>query len=270
MASELSSLLQHGWENLWKNRVLWWFSALILIGPVFYLIVPIQNNVDLVSSLLNLLVSVASIYFTFLSFVGVSFVAYCIAIGNPIDFQTALQASKKLFWRLVRLSLLLLLLIAPFVCTVAYFFWRFLEIKDVRQDFFLASIPLSIFTAMGYFPITEVIRNNSKIGESLKTAWAVFTDNFLNLAIIGVLLICVFHVMNVSMSVAIILVQNSFDFSTLSNLDFTSPQLAFPDNSLYELITSISQAMWEAYSTSIFTFAYLKYSSAKMGQHMTA
>ena len=91
MASEILSLLQHGWENLWKNRVIWLFSSLVLIYPLLRLIIPMERNANLALSLLNIVINLAAIYFTFTSLVGISVVAYCIAIGNPVDWNTAFQ-----------------------------------------------------------------------------------------------------------------------------------------------------------------------------------
>jgi hypothetical protein len=268
MATQISSLLKHGWENLWKNKVLWLFSSLVLIEPLARLIVPIQKSDDLPSSLFDLVASLASIYFTILSIAGVAFVAYCIAIANPVGFQTAFQASKRLFWRIVALSFLVLILLVPYICVIAFSFRQLLQI-DIRHNFFFISILLSVFAAMWYFPITETIANSSKIGESLKTAWALFIHNFVNLAIIGLLLISILRVMGISISMALMLVQNNFDVSALGKLDFISPELSFPNNNFYNLMTAIVRTIWQTYSTSIFTFAYLKYSGTTMNKHIT-
>jgi hypothetical protein len=63
-----------------------------------------------------------------------------------------------------------------------------------------------------------------------------------------------------------LLVENNFDVSVLGKLDFISPLLSFPNNNFYNLITAIPQAIWQTYSASVFTFAYLKYSGAKMSK----
>jgi hypothetical protein len=269
MMSEISSLFQRAWENIWKNRVLWLFSSLVLIDPLLRLVIPIQKSNDLTSSLLKLVIGFASIYFMFMSYAGVSFVAYCIAIGKPIDFQTAFQSAGTLFWRIIGLTFLLFVFVAPFLCSVFVLtFKQPPQITDFAHNFFFAAIPLSIFAAMWYFPITEMIVNGSKIGNSLKTAWTVFTHNFVKLAIIGLLTGGVFYVINLFVSMATVLVQNSFDFSALKALDFISPHLSFTGNNYYSLITTMAQTAWHTYSTSIFTLAYLKYSGVKMNKPM--
>jgi hypothetical protein len=269
MAAEITSFLQRGWENLWKNKVLWLFSSLVLLDSIFYLVVPLQN-VDFASSLLDLVVRFVTIYFTYLGFAGVSFVAYHTTLGNLVNLSDAFQASKKLFWRVVVLSFLPFVFLAPCTFVFAFSLGRLLQIKEIPHVFFLGSIPLSIFTAMWYFPITETIANNAKIGKSLRTAWAVFTANFVNLAIIGLLLVAAFHLINIVISIVMMLVQSGFDISALNKLDFINPRLSFPDNKIYELITAIFLAVWQAYGISIFTVAYLEYRSAKMSKHITS
>jgi len=202
--------------------------------------------------------------------VGISFVAYCIAIGNPVDWNTASQESQYLLGRIVVLSLVVLLvLIIPFGCIVAFFFWQFLNNKNISHVIFFAAIPLSIFSAMLYFPIAETIKNNSTIGKSLKSAWSVFTHHFVSLAIVGILLMIGLRVTNTLVSMATLLVESNFDVSALGKLDFISPLLSFPNNNFYNLITAILQAIWQTYNASVFTFAYLKYSGATMSKQRT-
>ena len=242
--SDISLLLQRGWENIWKDKTIWLFSALILIDPLVHLVFPIQKIVDLPSSLLSLAVSFASFFLTFISFTGVSYVAYCIAIGNPVNLQTAFQIAKKIFWRVVALTFLLFLFFAPCLCLVFILsFKKPPQIVDFSHNISFTLFPLSIFAAMWYFLLTETIANDSGIRKSMKTAWAVFTHNFSVLAIIGVILAGALYATNISISIITMLVQNNFDFTALSKLDFISPYLSFTGNNLYSLITAIAGAV---------------------------
>ena len=197
---------------------------------------------------------------------GVSVVAYYIAIGNPIDLKTAFQAAKKLFWRIVALFLLVLVLLLPYLCIVSFSLRQFLQIA--RHNSFFISILLSIFAPMWYFPITETIANNSKIGKSIKYAWAIFSYSFATLALMGLLLFGLLYVMGTFISMGMILVQYNLDVSALSKLDFMSLEKSFPDNNLYNLMIAIVRAIWLTYSTSVFTLAYMKHSSAKMSKQV--
>lgn len=264
MMLDISSLLQDGWKNIWKNKILWVFSVLTLIEPLIRLVFPIQKSVDLLSALFNIIMGFAPFYFRVISFAGVSYINYCIAIDKEVNFQTAYQASKTLFWRIVTLIFVLFLFSAPCYFTVFIISYKEpFQIVDFTHNFFFTLIPLSIFDAMWYFVITETIANGSKIGKSLKTAWTVFTYNFASLAIIGALLVIVFYIMNISIGVIIMLTQTSFDFTSLSKLDFISPYLSFPNNNFYKLASAVAQTIWHTYSTSVFTIAYLKYGGAK-------
>jgi hypothetical protein len=141
------------------------------------------------------------------------------------------------------------------------------QIANLAHAIFFLSIPLSVFAAMGYFPITEIVAGNSKIGKSLQTAWSVFTYNFVSLAIIGFVLAIASYMINVSIATVTMLAQNSFDFAVFSKLDFISPHLSFTGNGVYKLVSTLAQAVWRTYNISIFTFAYLKYGGAKKVKH---
>lgn len=258
--SDVSSLLRNGWGNIWKNKILWGFSFLVLIEPVIRLVIPNQRSGDLPTILFNLSVSITSFYLLFISDAGVSYISYCIAIGEPVNVQTAYQISKKLFWRIVGLTFALLLIVSPCICIVFLLsFKQPPQIADFAHNFFFTLTPLSVFSAVLYFAITETIANDSKIGKSLKAAWNVFTYHFASLAIIGLLLAIVSYTVNVSIGATIMLAQNGFDFSSLSKLDFISPHLSFTDNNFYKLVIAIFSTVWGTYSTSVFTVAYLKY-----------
>jgi hypothetical protein len=262
--SGVSSLLRNGWENIWKNKILWGFGFLVLIQPIIRLVIPVQKSVDFPSSLFNLLISIIYLYLMYMSDAGVSFVAYCIATCKPVNAPTAYQASKKLFWRVVAVEVILLLFAAPCFCTVFVLTYNQpRQVVDFAHSVFFTSIPLSVFAAMQYFVITEMIANRSRIGESLKAAWAVFTHNFATLAMIGFLLSIAAYMVNVSICAAVILAQNSFDLASLSQLDFISPYLSLTGNNFYLLVNAIVSTILRTYSASVFTVAYLKYSGAE-------
>lgn len=255
--SEVYSLLRNGWENIWKNKILWGFSFLTLLEPITQLVVPNERSSDLPIILFNLAVSITSFYLFFISDAGISYVSYCIAINQPVNVQTAYQASKKLFWRVVGLTLVLFLIVSPCICIVYLF--SFEQPLYFSRNIFLISIPMSVFSAVLYFAVTETIANDSKIGKSLKAAWTVFTYYFASLATIGFLLAIASYIVNVFIGATIMFVQNGFDFMSLSKLDFISPYLSFTENNFYELATTIISNVWRIYSTSVFTVAYLKY-----------
>jgi hypothetical protein len=265
MTSELAFLLKSGWDNLWKNRIIWLFSSLVLIEPLLRFFLPLQRYEKLFLSFLNLVISWASLYFMFLSIAGVSFVAYCVATETSVDVKAAFQASHKLFWRSIALWFLVALAIVPLTLIIASALWNLLLIKNLSHNYFYAAIPISVFAAMLCFPITEVIANNSSIGKSLKSSWIIFTHNFFNLSIVGFLLLIGLRVTALFISIVIFLFQNNFDISVINKFDFISPELSFPQN-MMKLVVAIPNVIWQAFSISTFTVAYLKYGGAKMSK----
>ena len=78
--SDVSLLLKRGWENIWKEKLLWLFGGLLLLEPLVQFI-PIQNSTGLTLSFLRLVKSFISLLLTTSSYTGVTYIAYCIAIG---------------------------------------------------------------------------------------------------------------------------------------------------------------------------------------------
>ena len=132
--SDISLLLQHGWNNIWKDKTLWLFSALPLVSTLIRLGTPNQENVNLTSVLLSLVPFLISLYVMYIGYAGVAYVAYCIAIGALINIQSAFQAAGKLFWRTVALILLSFLFLAPFVCLVFVLSFKLRWIRLFRVE----------------------------------------------------------------------------------------------------------------------------------------
>ena len=267
MASEITLLLQQGWGNLGKNKVLWVFGSLNLIDPLIRLLFPIPQYDDIPSALSYIALNLAFAYLTILSYAGILVAAYCIVIEKPLDIKTVFQSSTKIFWRVVGLLFVLALIVSP--CFLMVFIVSYKEpfqITDFAHNFFFLRILLSIFAAMSYFPTTVIITNDFKIGKSLKTAWAIFTSNFLILAIVGFGLDIAAYLITIIISIVTMLVQNSFNFAVLSKLDIITPYLVVNRSNFYNLVSALNRVFWRTFSASIFTLAYLKYSTDKINE----
>ncbi len=163
MTSEITLLLQQGWANLWKNKILWVFSSLVLIDPLIRLWVPIPKYDDLPSALSYLALTLVFAYLSVLSYVGILFVAYCIAIGKPVGIKTAFQSSTNIFWRVVGAIFLLFIIVSPCWLTAYIVSYKQpFQLADLAHSFFFLTILLSIFVALFYFPTTEIIANDFK------------------------------------------------------------------------------------------------------------
>lgn len=268
MTSEIASLLQDGWKNLWKNRIIWLFGFVGLIDPLLSLYDPFPEITDLTSASINLAAGLVVFYLLLLGSVGVSFIAYGSAIEKQVNLETAFRASQNLWWRCLAVSVLLLVFVAPVIGILAFSLWQFFAIRDVDRVLVLAVVPLSMFTAVWYFAIAETIANNTKVIQSLTSAWTVFTRNFAPLATMGLLLIIGLRVMILIISMAVIFIQNKFDVAAINQLDFLVPRSSFSNDQFYNLMAAVPQAIWQTYAASIFTVAYLKNRGAKMSKYI--
>lgn len=274
MMTDVFTFFQLGWKNLWKEKTLWLFSALLFVEPLVRLVFPIQKVPTFLPSLLNLVASFIFLALAYISFIGTTYVAYSIAADTPVSVQETFQASKKFFWRVIASSCLFSLFFIVFIvlCVLlvfVFYFKRPLHLLDFSRYFFLISMLLSVFIAPWYFLVAEVVVNNSKIGKSMENAWDLFIENFAVLVVIGVVLSIIWYVVNIIISTAAILIQYNFDFTALSKLNFINPHLSFLGNKLYVLVITVAGAAWRTYNTSIFMVAYLKYRSSKNDKHNT-
>lgn len=272
--SDISLFFRRGWENLWKEKILWLFSSLVLIDPLVRFVIPIRNNNNLLLSLLNFVISLIFLALMFIGYTGATYVAYSISIGNSVGIQETFQAAKRFFWRTLGSTCLfslffILFLILCLLPVFIFYLKRPPQISDFSRNFFFISMFLSVFTALWYFLLAEVVVKDSGIGKSLENAWDLFIENFAVLAVIGITMSIVGQVMNVTVTTTIILIHYDFDFLALTKFDLIVPQLSFMDSKLFLLGATMLNVVWRTYSTSIFMVAYLKYSSLKVDEHIT-
>jgi len=257
--SDISLFLQHGWENIWKEKLIWLFGGLLLLEPLVQFI-PVQNSTGLTFSFLRLVKSSISLLLTTSSYTGVIYIAYCAANGKSADIKTTINAIRKFFWFIVLSFVTILFFLAPFFCLALFLSIRqTVQPVDLAHNSYIFTIPLSIISALHFFLITEIITSEALIWESLKVSWSVFKSRFFQLSTIGVILGTASYALNVAVGVTITLIQHSFDFTSLSKFDFISPQLSFTNNGFYDVATLIVQMFWLIYSASIFVLAYSKY-----------
>lgn len=266
--SDITSFFQRVWKNIWKEKFLWLFSGLYFISQITLLISPTQKELGLLLACLFLFGIFISIYLSYAGSIGVTYIASRIIVGNPANIQMVFQAIRKFFWRVVASTLLFSLFFGIFVILcLGLFFILFIKklphFSDLPFIFFIVSIPLSFFTAPRYFIFSEIIVSDSGIGKSMENAWNLFIENFVVLAVIGIILSSLFYIANVTIGALIILFQHNFDFSALSKFSFFMPQLSLLDNKLYNLhnflVLAVFGTVWNTFSRSIFMLAYLKY-----------
>jgi hypothetical protein len=266
MMSDISLFFRRGWKNLWKEKILWLFSALFLAAALISFITPTQN---LLSAILYFVGNLISLTLVYISNIGITYVAYFIAAGNPVSIQETFQVSRKFFWRVIASSCVFFLFFIVFfllLCLLPvfiFYFKRLPQLSGFSNYFFFISIFLPIFSAPWYFLLAEIVVNDSKIGKSMENAWDLFIENFAVLVVIGFILSIMLYAINVTLGVTTLLIQNDFDFSALSKLNFIAPQLLFVNNSFYKLGSMITNTLWRTYSISIFMVAYFKYRGLK-------
>ena len=258
--TDITLFLKSGWKNIWKNKIVWIFTFMVLFEPLLRLLVPIQRSFDLPSALVNLAISIVSFSFGIVNINGVIFLLYHVSNNESVDFPTAYETSKRRFWRAFGATMVFYWIISPVLCGVLIYSGRPIQPERFAHNLILVTYPLSIFAGISYFVLTEIVVNDSRISKSFKLALSLFFSKIGTLALIGSLFAAIFYTGNVFISAGFVLAQNSLDLVSLHEFNFISPPLSFTDNKFYGLVVAIFTAIYTTFRISVFTAAYVKYS----------
>lgn len=255
--------LGQGWNNIWQQNAIWLFGALPILYQLFraFQIEPGQNLSGLLLSLVEVLIS---IILSLVSFIGVPYLAYCFSIGKPATFQETLSAIRKFSARVIGCSCIVFLLLIP--CLFLAFTISTntsTQQLEIPNKFTLILFPLSIFSAMVDFSFFGFFANDSGIRKNLKDAWTLFTADFGVLAILGIILVIIFHIFSIVAGISTLLIQSGFDLTSLSKLDYINPSMSLSKNILFVLINGLGQTIFTVFGASVFALAYLKYRGVK-------
>lgn len=256
--------LRQGWNNIWKQNTIWLFGALPIFHQLF-IAFQIEPGQNLSGSLLSLGEILISTILSLVSFMGVPYLAYCFSIGRSSTVQETLFAIRKFSGRVIGCSCLVFLILVP------YLFLAFTistnastQKPEVSNQVTLMFLPLSIFGALLDFSIFGFFANDSGIRKNLKDAWTLFTAHFGVLAILGIILVIIFHIFSIAAGISTLLIQSGFGLTSLSKLDYINPSMTLSRNILFVLINGLGQTIFSVFNASVFALAYLKYSGVKM------
>ena len=255
--------LQQGWNNIWKQKIIWLFGALPILVQLFSAL-QIKYEPNLPGVLLSLVDILMSIILTWFSFIGVPYLAYRFSIGRAADVQETLSAIRKFSARVIGCSCLVFLILSPCLLLIlGSSMDNTTKPPHISNTAILALIPLSIFSALGSFSFFGFFANDSGIRKSLKDAWALFIAHFGVLAMLGIILIIIFRIFSAAAGISTLLIQSGFDITSLRKLDYINPSMTLNRNILFVLINGLGQTIFSVFNASVFALAYLKYSGVK-------
>jgi len=262
--SDLALFLRSGLQNIWKEKTILLFGALSLVVNILG-IVPFLKIFFESSLFLSFCSSLVNFFFLSIGYTGMTYAAYCAAIGKSISLQETLQVVKKNWGKIAALYFWIAVLVVPFVGIVSIFSSRkLLQLNYGTNNIFLGCLfPLVIFSALPYFMMVEILINGSGFRKSLKAAWSVFNDHFKMLALIGILFFGIQQIASLLFGMTATLILSNFQIASLARIDYLTPTLAFKKEIFYQLAMMIAQVFWLTYGASVYIFAYVKYSAAR-------
>ncbi len=262
--TDMFLFMRLGWKSIWKQKNIWLFSALPILIQLFN-IFQAKRGAGLPLRFVSLIISFVLIALSFVSTVGVPYLAYCYLIGKSVTIQETLSAVKKFSGRVIGCSCLAFLALSPLVFWVlAVSINSSTHTLELSNKAILALLSPSIFTALWHFTVVSFFENDWGIRQSLDKAWNLFKSHFGVLAILGLTLAIIFRAYSAMSGMATVLIQSGFDLTSISNLNILNPFTSLYKNLLFILINGIGQIIFTPLSASIFISAYLKYSDPKL------
>lgn len=248
--------IQQGWNIIWKQNTIWLFSALPVLSQLIS-VFQRERELSLLRSLIALIAGVLS----FVSFIGVPYLAYSFLVGKPVTVKETLSAVRKFAGRVIGCSCLVLLIVAPCILlTFAISMDRTTQPPQISNSAFIIFQLFSLFSAVTEFSMFGFFANNSGIRQALREAWALFTDHFRILATLGLIMTIIFSISNTAVGILTTLFQSSFELTSLSEFNYIIPSASLYDNVIFVFLSGIVQTISTPFTASVFALAYLKYS----------
>ena len=261
--ADMFLFVKYGWENIWKHKTIWLFSALPLFSLVFYLF-QITKESSLFELMLRLVLILVSAILYLINFIGVPYLVFCFSIGKPVTIQETLFAVRKFSGRVIGCSCLGFILIFPLISWIfASSINNSTNTYSVSKNSILFMLPLSLFSAIWDFSLFGFFANNWGIRKSVNNAWDLFKSHFRVLAALGIGAAVILVIYSAASGILTVLIQSSFDITSIGQLNYINPSATLGRNALFALINGIGQAVFYSLSSSVFAFAYLKYSKSK-------
>jgi hypothetical protein len=259
--TDILFFLRQGWENILKQRTIWLFSGLNLI--IQLILTRTEQEPEGIGILISLASGSLLLILTTIQFIGVPYLAYRFSTGNPASVRDALAAVWKYLGRVIGCSCLVILILSPCLYLFAIFS-QAASLQPFRNSnqFFILLLIFSLFGAILDFSLFEFFANDAGVRQALKKSWQLFTANFYVLATLSIGMYVLITVISAVLGVAAMLIQSGFDVDTLRELNYINPSASLEGNILFLLINGIWQTIYQVWSVSVFTLAYLKYSSA--------
>lgn len=262
--SDIFLFMKHGWKNLWKLNIIWFFSFLSIVNN-FTNFISINQEYSLSTQFIFLTFRFLLIIPSFIGSVAVPYLAYRFLINESTTIQQALQAVKKFSVRIIGSGFLFFLILSPLYCFAIANTMANSNIKPIQlsDQTLLAFFPLAIFSSMWDFTRLGFFAHDLNIKQSISSAWNILKSHFFVLGILGVIRAIILYMASAIAGIITLLIQSDFDFTVISELSLLNPYASLYNNLLFLIINSFLFILLNPYTAFVFTSAYLKYDKVK-------
>ena len=251
--TDLKFFIRHGWNNIWKQKTIWLFSAFYL--PFYCIQFIIPKQVLLLYDILLALVYLVNA-------ISVPYDAYCYTNGNEATVRGTLIAVRKFIGRMFGCALLVAIPCLLLLCSVVTIFMGLFKISDQNSTSFSLFPLFVIFVPLVDFSLAEFFAKNVGIRQALWGAWALIKKHFPILILLAIIRESLTVAYNMVGATFIVLFQPGFNLNSLSKVNYLNPYAPLSGNIFYTIIASVAVFVIPPFSASVFMLAYQKYSEA--------
>src|SRR5688572_23659510 len=213
--NEVFFFLKQGWNNIWKQWMVWVFIALPIFFQSFLTFETGQQS-DLPVALISLVGNSIYLLLTLISAIGAPYLAYSFSIGKPATVRETLSAVHKFSGRAIGCSCFVALILVPCLYLVAILSRHpSLQPFQSSTQFIIILLLFSFFGAMIEFPLFEFFAKDVGLRESLRESWRLLTAHFYPLATLGLILTFISRLIAVASGMLTVLIQSGFDTASL-------------------------------------------------------
>jgi hypothetical protein len=262
--TDIAFFIASGWRNIWKHKHILLFSALPILAQLIRAVqIHAQSGVS--RSPLLVVEGSISLALSFVSYVGVLYLAFCSIIDRPATVRETLFAVKKFSGRVLGFLFLSLIVVVPcFLFAIVLSTRSSTQLPAISNAITVWLLPLAVTSLIAQFVIVSFFANDWSMWQGVKEAWILFVHHIRALIILAVILLVVFRIYYTVSGVATTLIQSGFDNRSLSTLNYLDPSISLSGSVVFVLLAGAGQLIYSPLSASAFILAYFKYSGTKI------
>lgn len=253
------TFIKFGFENFWKEKSIWFFSALPFFFEIFYIIINLNLRSPFISRLYDfldgILISICN--------TGIIFAAFLCVSKKSVTLQTIITGIKSYYWKGVGCKLILFLIFSPILIVLVLLFWIaiYQHNEDLPLILIFTFVPLTVFFTISYLSMFELFNQNLGIWKSIKNGFRFFGSHIVLFVSLGIITGTIYLAFQSIITIIISILFTNSKIGGVFNFYYLFQNSSINSNPFYIIFSGLGMMLWYQFSSFVFASAYNKYSS---------